>query len=212
MNSSALFFDLDGTLTDPKPGITGCVQYALERLGQPVPSQDALEWVIGPPLRASFARLVGEAEADRGVALYRERFADIGLFENAVYDGVPEMLGDLEASGMRRFVASSKPKVFVDRILAHFDLAGFFEAAFGSELDGTRVDKADLLAFALAETGVAPASATMIGDREHDGIGARANGLDFVGVLYGYGQRAELEAAGATRLAAAPAELPALLR
>jgi len=207
----AIFFDLDGTLTDPKPGITGCIQYALEKLGRPIPSQDELEWCIGPPLQENFARLVGPDDAGRGVALYRERFGDVGLFENEVYEGIPDVLVSLKAQGAQLFVASSKPKVYVDRILEHFELTPFFERVYGSELDGTNTDKRDLLAVALADSRVAPHEATLIGDRAHDAIGAAHNAIDFLGVLYGYGSREELEDEGATRFVHAPPELiPAL--
>ena len=207
MSVQALFFDLDGTLTDPKPGITGCIQYALERLGRPVPTQEALEWCIGPPLQENFAKLVGPAEAAQGVAFYRERFGEIGLFENEVYEGIPDVLAALAAQGGELFVASSKPKVYVDRILDHFDLTRYFVRVYGSELDGTNTDKRDLLAVALADSGIAPIDATMIGDRAHDAIGAAHNAVDFVGALYGYGSREELEDEGTTRFVHEPTEL-----
>lgn len=211
MTTPSLFFDLDGTLTDPKAGITGCVQYALERLGAPVPSKDELEWCIGPPLRENFVKLVGEDLAGRGVELYRERFSDVGLFENEVYDGIPLVLAALAAQGAALFVASSKPKVYVDRILDHFDLTRFFDRVYGSELDGRNTDKRDLLAVALADSGVHPNEAIMIGDRAHDAIGASHNAMDFVGVLYGYGSEEELEDEGTTRFVYEPRELiPAL--
>src|SRR6478736_6285295 len=121
-----IFFDLDGTLTDPKPGITGSIQYALEKLGRTVPTQDEL--------------------ADRGVELYRERFGDVGLFENSLYPDIKATLAALKPRA-RLFVATSKPHVFADRIIDHFGLRPYFEYVFGSELDGTRVHKYDLLAF-----------------------------------------------------------------
>jgi phosphoglycolate phosphatase len=200
-----LFFDLDGTLTDPKPGITGSIQYALEKLDRPVLSQDELVWCIGPPLRASFVTLLGgEGDADRAVALYRERFGDVGLFENSVYPDIDAVLSALGQSHPRMFVATSKPHVFAKRIIDHFGLTGHFERVFGSELDGTRVHKADLLAYALQQTGVDPARALMIGDRSHDVLGAKVNGMDAIGVTYGYGSREELVAAGARHLCATP--------
>src|SRR5215813_3517566 len=202
---TALFFDLDGTLTDPKPGITGSIQYALDKLDRPVPSQDELAWCIGPPLRASFVILLGgEEHADRAVAFYRERFGDVGLFENSVYPDIAAVLAALGQSHPRIFVATSKPHVFAKRIVEHFGLAGHFEHVFGSELDGTRVQKADLLAYALEQTGIDPSRALMIGDRSHDVLGAKANGMDAVGVTYGYGSREELIAAGAKHLCASP--------
>jgi phosphoglycolate phosphatase len=200
---NTIFFDLDGTLTDPKPGITGSIQYALERLGRPVPSQDELTWCIGPPLRDSMVRLVGEQDADRGVALYRERFGDVGLFENSPYPDIEATLAALKPVA-RLFVATSKAHVFADRIIDHFGLRPYFEHVFGAELDGTRVHKYDLLAFALERTGTDPSRALMIGDRSHDIIGAKKNAMDGVGVLYGYGSREELAGAGAVHLCATP--------
>ncbi|WP_407166319.1 HAD family hydrolase [Bradyrhizobium sp. ORS 111] len=201
----AIFFDLDGTLTDPKPGITGSIQYALRKLGRPVPSQDELTWCIGPPLRASFATLLGGEEyADQAVALYRERFGDVGLFENAVYPDIVEVLATLRQGPRRMFVATSKPHVFATRIIAHFGLSGYFDHVFGSEFDGTRVNKVDLLAYALEQTGADPAQAVMIGDRSHDVIGAKRNGIRAVGVTYGYGTAEELIEAGASHLCASP--------
>jgi phosphoglycolate phosphatase len=202
---TTLFFDLDGTLTDPKPGITASIQYALRKLDRPVPSQDELAWCIGPPLRASFVTLLGgEDFADRAMALYRERFGDVGLFENSVYPEIANVLALLAQPARRMFVATSKPHVFANRIIDHFGLAGYFEHVFGSELDGTRVHKADLLAYAIEQTGVDPAHALMIGDRSHDVSGAKANGMDAVGVTYGYGSREELITAGARHLCASP--------
>jgi phosphoglycolate phosphatase len=200
-----LFFDLDGTLTDPKPGITGSIQYALEKLGREVPSQDELAWCIGPPLRASFVTLLGgEEHADRGVELYRERFGVVGLFENSVYPEIEGVLTKLSQSGFRMFVATSKPHVFARRIIDHFALNSHFERVFGSELDGTRVHKTDLIAYALEQTDVDAARTLMIGDRSHDILGAKANGIDAIGVTYGYGSREELIAAGARHLCDSP--------
>lgn len=201
----AIFFDLDGTLTDPKPGITGSIQYALEKLGRKVPAQDELTWCIGPPLRASFAMLLGGEEyADRAIELYRERFGTVGLFENSVYPDIAEVLAALRATPRRMFVATSKPHVFATRIIAHFGLSEHFDHVFGSELDGTRVNKVELLAYALEQTGADPASAVMIGDRSHDVIGAKRNGIRAVGVTYGYGSAEELREAGASELCATP--------
>src|ERR1700744_530846 len=205
MPTETIFFDLDGTLTDPKPGITGSIQYALAKLGREVPSQDELAWCIGPPLRASFATLLGgEEHADRGVELYRERFGVVGLFENSVYPEIEDVLARLSRTGFRMFVATSKPHVFARRIVNHFGLNGHFEHVFGSELDGTRVHKADLIAYAVQQTGVDPSHSLMIGDRSHDVLGAKANGIDAIGVTYGYGSRQELIAAGARHLCDSP--------
>ena len=205
----AIFFDLDGTLTDPKVGITRSIQYALQRLDHPtIPTADELTWCIGPPLRTSFVQLLGgEDAADRAVALYRERFSDIGLYENGVYDGIDEVLTSLGSAGHRLFVATSKAHVFADRIIDHFGLRRHFEGVFGAELDGTRVDKSDLLGYALTQASADPARTLMIGDRSHDMIGAKNNGINGIGVLYGYGSRDELLQAGARHVCATPAEI-----
>jgi phosphoglycolate phosphatase len=202
----AIYFDLDGTLTDPKPGITRSIQYALQKLDHPtMPTEDELTWCIGPPLRASFVRLLGaETSADLAVSYYRERFSDVGLYENGVYDGIGDVLTSLCASGHRLFVATSKPHVFAERIIDHFGLRDHFERVFGSELDGTRVHKYDLLEWAIEQTATDPARAIMIGDRSHDIVGAKKNGMDGIGVLYGYGSREELLEAGAVHLCATP--------
>ena len=201
-----IFFDLDGTLTDPKPGITRSIQYALQKLDHhTIPTEDELTWCIGPPLRASFVRLLGaETSADLAVSYYRERFSDVGLYENGVYDGIGDVLTALCASGHRLFVATSKPHVFATRIVAHFALRHHFEYVFGSELDGRRVDKSDLLAYALKQADVDPAKTLMIGDRSHDMVGAANNGMKGIGVLYGYGSREELIGAGALHVCATP--------
>ena len=202
---TTIFFDLDGTLSDPKPGITRSIQYALGRLDRAVPAEDELTWCIGPPLRASFEKLLGTDDlAGRALSLYRERFADIGLFENELYPGIEDTLSVLAKSGRRLFVATAKPGVYAERIIDHFKLRGYFERVFGSELDGTRSDKTDLLSHALAATQVDPLDAIMIGDRSHDMIGARNNAMTAVGVLYGYGSREELVTAGAHRVCATP--------
>lgn len=207
-----VFFDLDGTLTDPRPGIVRSIQHALERLDRPVPGEEDLLWCIGPPLRASFVRLLGdEGDADLAVEFYRDRFADIGLYENQVYPGINALLEQLSAAGWTLHVATSKPHVYARRIVEHFDLAVHFGEVFGSELSGERADKSELLAHALAESGASQAGSVMIGDRSHDMIGAANNGLVGVGVLYGYGSREELVRAGARTLVARVDELGEVL-
>jgi len=201
----AIFFDLDGTLTDPKLGITRSIQYALQKLDLPVPTQDELTWCIGPPLRASFVIMLGgDARADLAVSLYRERFADVGLYENSVYPDIEHILATLKQSHGRLFVATSKARVFADRIIDHFRLRDYFEHVFGAELDGTRADKGELLAYALESAGLNSQHALMIGDRSHDMIGAKTNGMGAIGVLYGYGSREELIEAGASHVCATP--------
>jgi phosphoglycolate phosphatase len=204
----AIYLDLDGTLTDPKPGITRSIQYALSKLDRLAPSEDELTWCIGPPLRASLRLLLGTDElADKALSLYRERFSDIGLFENKIYPGVEDTLAALAQSGRRLFVATSKPVLYAQRIIDHFNLNVYFERVFGSDLDGSRSDKTDLLGYALQATGVNPSRAMMIGDRSHDMVGARNNGMTAVGVLYGYGSEEELLEAGAHHICATPRSL-----
>lgn len=207
-------FDLDGTLTDPKQGIVRSIRYALHQLGHDAPQHDDdLTWCIGPPLLASFETLLGDAAAAKdALEHYRERFADVGLYENEVYAGVPEALEALKREGRQLFVATSKPTVYAERIVDHFGLSAFFEAVCGSEFDGTRSDKTELLAWLAERKRLQPRLTTMVGDRRHDIIGALNNGMKAVGVLYGYGDRAELEGAGASWLCNTPGEMVAHLR
>jgi phosphoglycolate phosphatase len=210
-----ILFDLDGTLTDPREGITRSIAYALERLGIEAPPLDALTFAIGPPLRASLAHLVGTDDRDiveRALAHYRERFADVGLFENQPYEGIADTLALLTGGGARLYVATSKPLVYARRIVAHFALDAHFIAVHGCELDGTREDKRELLPHLMAEHALEASNTVMVGDRGVDMAAARLHGLRAVGALWGYGTREELEQAGADVLCDAPTGLPALLR
>jgi phosphoglycolate phosphatase len=198
-------FDLDGTLTDPKTGITRSVQYALERLGRPVPEAGALTWMIGPPLIAGFTELLGGSDdAQDAVRFYRERYGDVGLFENEVYAGMPALLQALREKDVRLYVATSKLQVFARRILDHFELSRFFSEIYGSEPDNRNADKRDLIRHILEQERFDPAGAVMIGDRKHDAIGAKANRIAMIGVTWGYGSRQELLDAGAARLVDRP--------
>jgi phosphoglycolate phosphatase len=213
-HTRAVFFDLDGTLTDPRPGITACIRHALVELGRPAPREDELLWCIGPPLAASFARLLDTTDSAliaRSVALYRERFGTIGLYENALYLGIPEAVAAVRATGCATYVMTSKPHVYATRIVEHFALQNLFDHVYGSELDGTRVDKGELIAWALAHEQLDPARVVMIGDREHDAIGAQRCGVRAIGVGYGYGSEAELRGAGVCAIARIPADLPKLV-
>lgn len=208
-----VFFDLDGTLTDPRTGIVRCIQFALERLGQPVPAEETLLWCIGPPLRQSFAELLGgEEDADRAVGFYRERFGEVGLLENHVYPGIDVQLDQLRGAGFDLHVATSKPHVYARRIIEHFGLAGFFGQIFGAELSGLRSNKTELLRHALKVSGAAADVSVMVGDRSHDMVGAVNNNLKGVGVLYGYGSREELVQAGARTLAKGVDDLTSVLQ
>lgn len=209
-----ILFDLDGTLTDPKPGITRAVRYALERLGVSVEDPETLTPFIGPPLHHSFARFYGfdDERIREAIRLYREYFEATGLYENAIYPGIPPLLARLHAAERRLVVATSKPTIYAQRIVDHFGLGEYFARVVGSELDMTRSDKAEVIAEALGSfPEVARDGVVMVGDREHDILGARAHHLDAIGVMYGYGSRAELEAAGAAAIAGTVADLADLL-
>lgn len=210
-----LFFDLDGTLTDPFEGITRSVQYALRHFGIEVQDLRTLTPFIGPPLRDSFCGLYGlsAADAEIAVAKYREYFAPKGIFENEVYDGIPELLERLETAGAKLVMATSKPTPYARQIAAHFGFAERFARICGSTLDSTRQTKADVIRHALTSLGITdPSRAVMIGDRRHDIEGAAATGLASIGVGWGYGSPEELAAAGPDYIAGNIAELENLLR
>ncbi len=194
MQHSTILFDLDGTLTDPREGITRSVQYALAKLGIDEPDLTALEHFIGPPLLQCFMSTyaLDEATGWQAVNYYRERFRVTGLYENQVFDGVEALLAALVAQGRTLYVATSKPTVFAEEIARHFGFDHYFKRIYGSELDGTRTNKVELLAHVLESERLAPHSTLMIGDRKHDLIGARRNGLQAVAVGYGFGSREEL--------------------
>ncbi|MBR6784536.1 MAG: HAD family hydrolase [Clostridia bacterium] len=199
-----VLFDLDGTLTDPAEGITNSVAYSLSKYGIEVSDKKELYKFIGPPLKDSYIEYYGFSESDalQAIEYYREYFKPKGMFENKVYSGVPELLNTLKQSGKRVILATSKPEVFSTEILKHFDLYKYFDFVSGATLDGTRSKKADIIAYALAEMRITEKEkCLMVGDRAQDINGAIANGIDSLGVLYGYGDRAELENAGATYIA-----------
>jgi phosphoglycolate phosphatase len=200
MHYQNILFDLDGTLTDPREGITRSIQYALAKLGVDEPDLQKLEHFIGPPLLQAFMQFYhfDEAKAWEAVNFYRERFKVTGLYENEVFEGVIELLQTLESQGRHLYVATSKPWEFAREIARHFDFAKHFKVIYGSELDGTRTNKVELIRHLLDEEGLDPAQTLMIGDRKHDLIGAKANGLDVVAVGYGFGSREELEAEAPT--------------
>lgn len=209
---TTVFLDLDGTLIDPKPGITRSFQHALAQMGLPVPDQNDLTWTIGPPIRDSLLQLgVSRPRLDEAVHHYRDHYTGQGLLDCTVYPAVPDMLADLRSAGHSLCLATSKPLVFARRITRHFGLDTPMAMQFGSELDGTRDDKSDLLAHALQVTGAMPETCIMIGDRRFDVLGAQANGIATIGALWGYGGQAELNAAGVDMLAHNPADIPGLI-
>ena len=208
-----VLFDLDGTLTDPAEGITNALMHAQRRLGRPVSPREDLFVFIGPPLIETFMSEWGlsREESEQALVYYREHFGTKGLFENVPYAGIGDCLARLKEAGLRLFVATSKPEPLSLRILEHFDLIKYFEAVAGSTMDEQRTKKGEVIAYALDTYALDPAETVMVGDRKHDVIGARENGVPCVGVLYGYGSRTELMEAGAAALAADLNQLTALL-
>ena len=209
-----LFFDLDGTLTDPAEGITKSVEYALNKFGITVADRSELLCFIGPPLVDSFRDFFGFSDEDaaRAVGYYREYFPEKGIFDNRVYDGIPELLAKLRAAGRTLVLATSKPEEFARRIMDKFDLARYFEFICGATFDGRISKKSEVIEYAIETAGITDRSAVlMIGDREHDVLGAKAAGVDSLGVLFGYGDRPELEGAGATYIADSVEELGKML-
>lgn len=198
-----ILFDLDGTLTDPGPGITNSVAYALEKYGIEVEDKKTLYSFIGPPLKDSFMKYYGfdEEKAMQAISFYREYFRDTGLYENKVYEGVRELLEKIKASGRKIVLATSKPEEFAVRILEHFDLIKYFHVVAGASMDETRNKKGDVIKYAMEKGGFSAQGAVMIGDREHDIFGAKENGITSIGVLYGYGSEEELKKAGADYIA-----------
>jgi phosphoglycolate phosphatase len=213
MRYPVIFFDLDGTLTDPAEGITKSVQYALAKFG--IESElDPLRSFIGPPLHHSFMRAYGfdEPQARQAIAHYREYFSDRGIYENRMFDGIPGLLNRLREGGAALCVVTSKPAVFAQQVVNHFSIAPYFDTVVGPGLDLADAEKAVLVSRAIQRYEMRDATEfVMIGDREHDILGATANGVDSVGVTYGAGSREELHAARATHVVHSVEELEALL-
>ena len=207
-----ILLDLDGTLTDPGLGFIRSMHYALEQLGITTPPESELKQFIGPPLEESFGKLIDDPNTIKeAMQLYRSRYADTGLYENTVYEGISQTLEALTSAGAQLFLATSKPHVFAARILDHFELSRHFSGVYGSELDGTHADKRLLLRHLLATESIATDEVVMVGDRYHDIRAARANGIRSVGVLWGYGSEAELTEAGANTLVSSPLALVSAL-
>jgi phosphoglycolate phosphatase len=212
---SNVLFDLDGTLTDPADGIVRCIQHSLTSLEIPCPPAEDLTCHIGPPLREVFGSICNsgdEALIERAVTVFRERFSTVGLFENTPYPEVVNMLQELQSNSFRLFVATSKPQVFAERILQHFSLADRFEVIHGNDLEGRLDDKAELVRELLVRSSLDPAETIMVGDRKHDVIAAKKNGLFSVGVTYGYGSSEELIEAGVDCICHSPSEVATYIR
>ena len=198
----AVLFDLDGTLTDPREGITNCIRYALSAFGIEETDEDVLTSFIGPPLMESFTRHYGfsEEKARAAVNRYRERFSTVGLFENRVYPGAADALRQLKQSGLLLALATSKPWVYARKICEKYALSESLDEICGPELDGTRDEKREVIAYALRRLNVRAEQALMVGDRKHDIQGAHACGVAAWGVSFGYGSVQELREAGAERI------------
>ena len=194
-----ILIDLDGTLTDPKVGITTSARYGLNKIGHPIADDVNIDWIIGPPLQASLAKIlnvaVDDVLAEQALMGYRERFAVTGLYENHVFDDVAETLKTLQQQGYRLFLATAKPEVYARQILEHFELLQYFVHPYGSELNGERTNQAELIAYIIEKEQLKPEECLMVGDREHDIFGARHNGIETIAVEYGYGTDEELTAA-----------------
>jgi phosphoglycolate phosphatase len=206
---TTILFDLDGTLTDPKVGITKSVQYSLKKFDIEVCDLDELDKFIGPPLKDSYMKFYGftEDKATQAIDYFREYFPEKGIFENTLYPGIPELLSSLKQQGLTLAVATSKPTLFAEKIISHFKLDPYFDGIYGSNLDNTRTNKGEIIAFALDALGKKENEALMVGDRMHDIVGAKTNSLPSIGVLYGYGNREELEKAQADSIVATVEEL-----
>ena len=194
-----ILIDLDGTLTDPKVGITTSARYGLAKVGHPIADSENIDWIIGPPLKASLAKILNvDVHADlaeQALLGYRERFSVTGLFENHLFDDVTSTLQELKKQGYKLFLATAKPEVYARQILQHFELLQYFDYPYGSELTGERTNKGDLIGYILEQEKLEPTECLMVGDREHDIFGARRFGIETIAVEYGYGSKQELDEA-----------------
>lgn len=212
---NTILFDLDGTLTDPKEGITKCVQYALEKMNQPVPPADELLWYIGPPLRDSFAQSLQTENAnliEQAVHLYRERYAQKGIYECILFEGIKQLLTNLNNSGNKIVLATSKAEIYALQLLQHYQIDHLFTLIVGSNLDGTMCDKTEIIAHILGQLpDMNRNKVVMIGDRIFDITGAKNNNLDCIGVTYGYGSVEEITEANPTYIAKSVEQLGKIL-
>lgn len=196
-----VLFDLDGTLSDSKPGIEAGIKYALSKYDIKIENDEQMRKYLGPPIRDSFREFNGfdEETCEQAVAYYREYYSEKGLFENNLYPGMKDLLSSLKAAGKILLTATSKPQEYTDRIVDYFGIRQYFDFIAGSNMDGTRNRKAEVIRYSLDSAGITDFSKTvMVGDRKYDILGAKEIGIDSIGVLYGYGNREEFEEAGAT--------------
>ena len=211
MTQKTIFFDLDGTITDSGEGIINSVCLALTHYGIPIPSREALRVFVGPPLHETFEQFgVPAEECDRAVEIFRSRYTTIGIFENAPYPGIRELLEALTSHGHRLMIATSKPENMAVQVLEHFDLARYFEMICGATLDRSRIEKTDVIAYLLKQAGSVE-NTVMVGDTSFDVLGAASHGIPTIGVAWGYGQVQDMLDAGAIAIASSPNELLALL-
>jgi phosphoglycolate phosphatase len=214
MHIQNILFDLDGTLTDPSEGIVNCIIHSLKKLNRPIPSREKLATWIGPPLRENFANFLATEDPEvieNAVTIFRDRFSDVGLFENQVYDGIPELLETLRSSGKTLYIVTGKPEPYAKRILSHFQMATCFQSIYGAHLDGTFDDKSELLGHVLVKEGIEPDKCIMIGDRKHDIQAATRHDIATIGVTYGFGTEHELKTAGADTIVHSPEQLLSIL-
>lgn len=209
MRYATAIFDLDGTITDSGPGIMNAIRYAVKKRGLPEVSEDVLQSFIGPPLKEQFRSVFGlsDEEGTLMVATYREYYGEKGIFENRVYDGVPEVFQKLQEAGVRILMATSKPEKYAKQIAEYFKISRYFGFIGGACMDGRRTDKHEVIEYVIDSCKVCRENAVMIGDRRHDIVGASKSGIHSIGVLYGYGSREELEKAGAESIAATPGDI-----
>ena len=210
--SKTILFDLDGTITDSGEGIMNCAELALRHFGLPVPDRETLRVFVGPPLDETFVKFgVPQDQADEAIRVYRSRYTTVGKFENYPYPGVETLLENLQSLGHKLYIATSKPEHMSVEILEHFGLAKYFTMICGATMDGSRSKKADIISYLLAKAGDAD-NILMVGDTAYDVIGANAHGIPAIGVAWGYGKVADMEAAGAAGIASTMEELFQLLK
>jgi phosphoglycolate phosphatase len=208
MRITNLLFDLDGTLTDPQIGITRSIQYALNKLGLPVPNEEDLLWCIGPSMSESMRILLPPgSDILLAVKLYRERYSRIGLYENNIYPGIEDTLEQLSLSGQKNFVATAKPTVYAVPIIKHFKLEKRIIRTYGSNLDGTLSNKSELISLILQQEQLNPSETVMIGDRKFDILAAKENGVKSIAVMWGYGSEEELNESRPDQIAYSPSQL-----